>query len=497
MSALHTPDDVRREVRQWISEHWDPELSLAEWRAMLADSGWACPTWPREWCGRSLAGELAAIATQELRNAVVPGPAEGVGMMLVAPVLLEHGSEQLKRRFIRATVTGEIGWCQLFSEPGAGSDLAGLQTRAERDGDAWRVSGQKVWSTGAATADYGLLLARTDPDVPKHLGITAFVLPMRQPGVDVRPLRQMNGHSSFNEVFLESAFVPGGHMIGRPCDGWTVARAALAHERRLAAFPPVPAATGLAWREAIAERTAAAEPHKWYPQRAGRPDLVIPQAQAMSRSADPFVRQEIARLIELAWSARWMAERAAEVRAAGQPPGPEGSLAKLASSKIAQQAVRVHTMIAGAPGMLAGPGSLLDGVVAEILVSVPGISIAGGTDEIQRTIIAERILGLPREPDVSKDLPFREVRALREEHDGLPGPRWRPHRLRALRRCQRRRRHAAAAAQPRLRLVRAHVAAEHRRARRHAAGDHLGHARPRPQRLAARAGQVHPGRVRG
>jgi alkylation response protein AidB-like acyl-CoA dehydrogenase len=343
---------------------------------------------------------------------VVPGAPEGVGMMLVAPVLLEHGSEELKRRYIRSTVTGEITWCQLFSEPGAGSDLAGLQTRAERDGDEWLVTGQKVWSTGAATADFGLLLARSDADVPKHRGITAFVLPMRQRGVQVRPLRQMNGHSSFNEVFLDAATVPAGHVIGAAGGGWTVARATLAHERRLAAFPPPPAtATGRAWQEAIAERTAAAEPHKWYPQRAGRPDLVIPQAQALGRAADPIVRQEIARLIELAWSARWMAEGVAAARAAGQPPGPEGSLGKLASSGIARQAARVHTQIAGAHGLLAGPESLLHGIVAEILISVPGISIAGGTDEIQRTIIAERILGLPREPDISKDLPFRQVRA--------------------------------------------------------------------------------------
>ncbi len=405
-------DTVRAEVAQWIENNWNPDMPLGRWRELLADSGWACPTWPRQWCGRSLSGPLGRVVAEELKRAVVPGSPEGVGMMLVAPVLLEHGSDELKQRFIRRTVTGEITWCQLFSEPGAGSDLAGLQSRATQDGDSWLLTGQKVWSTGAATADFGLLLARTNADVPKHQGITAFVLPMRQPGVQVRPLRQMNGHSSFNEVFFDAARIPAGHVIGEPGGGWLVARTTLAHERRLAAFPPPPRAPGgRAWREAIAERTAAAEPHKWYPQRAGRPDLVIPQAQALGRSREPVVRQEIARLIELAWSARWMADRAAAARIAGQRPGAEGSLGKLASSRIARQAARVHALIAGAAGMLAGPEALLGGTIAEIGVSVPAISIAGGTDEIQRTIIAERILGLPREPDVSAGVPFREVRA--------------------------------------------------------------------------------------
>jgi alkylation response protein AidB-like acyl-CoA dehydrogenase len=429
------------ELRDWISANWDPGLSLAAWRQRLADSGWACPDWPADCCGRGLPAAVAAQVAAALAAARIPGPPEGVGVVLAAPVIIEHGSEDLKRRLVRATVTAELMWCQLFSEPGAGSDLAGLSTRAEPDGaGGWLVTGQKVWSTGAATADFGLLLARTDPSVPKHEGITAFALPMRQPGIQVRPLRQMNGHASFNEVFLDGARVPAGNVIGRPGGGWRVARATLARERRLATSvvrpasgahgtpgasqtrgaseaPGAPgasgaagdAAAGLAWREAIAERVAAAEPHKWYPQRAGRADLVTERARAEGRAADPLVRQEIARLTELAWSARWTAARAAAARAAGQAPGPEGSLGKLASSRIARQAARVHALIAGPSAMLIGAGSPLDGVIAEITLSVPAISIAGGTDEIQRTIIAERILGLPREPDTARDLPFRDL----------------------------------------------------------------------------------------
>ena len=188
---------VREELRRWVGAEWDPELSLVAWRARLADAGWACPTWPREWCGRSLPAAFAEIVADELASAGVPGPPDGVGMHLAAPTMLEHGSDDLKRRLLRPTVTGELVWCQLFSEPGAGSDLAGLTTRAERDGDDWIVTGQKVWNTGAAHAAFGLLLARTDWDVPKHRGITSFAIPMQQPGIEVRPLRQMNGHASF------------------------------------------------------------------------------------------------------------------------------------------------------------------------------------------------------------------------------------------------------------------------------------------------------------
>src|SRR5262249_23899098 len=379
----------------------------------LAAGGWACPTWPGEWGGRALPASFAEIVADELATAGVPGPPDGVGMHLAAPTILEHGSDDLKRRLLPPIATGETVWCQRFRGPGAGSDLAGLTTRAERDGDDWIISGQKVWNTGAAHADLGLLLARTDWEVPKHRGITYFAIPMRQAGIEVRPLRQMNGHASFNEVFLDGARVPAGNVIGQVGDGWKVALTTLAHERRLAPSRRAvsrPTLAGRAWREAIAERVAASEPHKWYPQRAGRPDLVIDRAVAAGKRADPLVRQEIVKLVALAWSAKWTAQRAAATRALGPPPGPEGSSGTLPSRMLGRAAARVHALIADASGMLTGSDSPLGGTIAEIFLSVPAISIAGGTDEIQRNILAERILGLPREPETDRELPFSRVR---------------------------------------------------------------------------------------
>jgi alkylation response protein AidB-like acyl-CoA dehydrogenase len=423
-AAAVLSEQVRAEVAAWLAAAWDPGLSLREWRARLADSGWGCPTWPREWCGRALPAAVADVVAAEFARAGAVGVPDGVGMSMAVPTMLEHGSAELKQRFIRPTVAGEISWCQLFSEPGAGSDLAGLTTTARRDGDTWVVSGQKVWNTSAHHADFGLLLARTDWDAPKHRGLSYFVLPMRQPGVEARPLRQMNGHASFNEVFIDGAVIPAGHVIGEVGGGWAVALTTLAHERRLAPLvrsaagrapgaSPDPAAgeppAGRVLREAAAEAAEALAPYSWYPQRAGRPDLVIERAIAAGRDTDPLVRQEIVRLITLAWSARWTAQRAAAARALGRPAGPEGSLGKLASSNIARAAARVHALIAGPSGMLAGADDPAGGTVSEILLSVPAVSIAGGTDQIQRTILGERILGLAREPGVGRDTAFRDV----------------------------------------------------------------------------------------
>jgi alkylation response protein AidB-like acyl-CoA dehydrogenase len=413
VSAAPTAESVRAEVHAWLARAWDPELPLEEWRGTLADSGWACPAWPVECLGRGLPVELAKVVAEELRSRGAVGPAIGVGMSLAAPTLLAHGSDELKGRLLRPIVTGEDTWCQLFSEPGNGSDLAGLTTRATRDGDEFVVEGQKVWTTGAHHAAYGMLLARTDWDVPKHQGITFFALPMRQPAIEVRPLRQMNGRSSFNEVFVTEARVPAANVVGDVNGGWAAALTTLAHERGLAAgiFGGLPPSGGGRTRtEARAEASSYLSTYEWYPQRAGRADLVPGRAAATGAAQEPTVRQVVAHLAATERTARWTADRASAARRSGRPPGAEGSIGKLAASVIAREAAAAHSTIAGASGMLTGSDAPEGGIVAEVLVSVPGASIAGGTDEVQRNIIGERVLGLPKEPSVDADVPFRTVK---------------------------------------------------------------------------------------
>jgi alkylation response protein AidB-like acyl-CoA dehydrogenase len=409
----HAADDVRRQVRSFLELQWDPELTLREWRERLVDAGWACPTWPVEWHGRGLSAADAPVVASELARVGAPGTPAGAGIGLAAPTILEHGSDDVRRRFLRPIAIGSDRWCQLFSEPGYGSDLAGLVTRADRDGDEWVVNGQKLWNTSANHAEYGLLVARTDWDVPKHRGLTYFAIDMRQPGVEVRPVRQMNGHASFNEVFLTGARVPADDVIGAPGEGWRVALTTLAHERRLDRRPariPLDPGAGRAMTEAQAENDELMAPYVWYPQRAGRAELAVGLAALLGRNRDPIVRQSLARLESIVRTAEWTSRRAQAARVLGRPPGAEGSLGKLHGSLIAKAAADVHALIAGAHAMLDGRTSLLDGVIAEVLVSVPAVSIAGGTDEIQRNIIGERILGLPKEPQVDRDIAYRDVR---------------------------------------------------------------------------------------
>ena len=412
MSKVSEPE-VRAEVRAWLAANWDPELSLVAWRNKLADSGWGMPQWPEQWFGRGLPASLTRVVDEEFAAVGAVSAAKSGVRHLAAATLLEHGSDLQKKKFLRRILTGEDNWCQLFSEPGSGSDLAGATTRADLVGDHWIINGQKVWTTSAHHADHGLLLARTDWDAPKHEGMSYFVIDIKQPGVDVQPLKQMNGHASFNQVFFTDALVPAENLVGGVGDGWKVAMTTLAHERRgadgLSSPPRRGSRTGRIHAEERAELETANQPYTWYPQRAGRVDLVIERAKETGANRDPYVRQEIARLMIMAKSAEWTARRARSAHQHGRPQGPEGSLGKLAASNVARAAAHVHTLITGAEAMLTGSASPRDGIIAEILVSVPAISIAGGTDEIQRNIIAERVLGLPKELR-SDTGPFRNVR---------------------------------------------------------------------------------------
>ena len=413
---MNTPhrEAVEKEIRQWLISNWDPTLSLQAWRELLVDAGWAVPSWSRQCFGRDLPAWADQIVADEIRLIGAVGQPLGSGMSLAAPTIVEHGSDELRQLILRPTLTGEKTWCQLFSEPGAGSDLAGLSTSAVLDGDEWVINGQKVWNTSAHHADYGMLVARTSWDVPKHHGISYFVLPMHQPGIEVRGIKQMNRHSSFNEVFMTDARVPANHMVGTLNDGWRVARATLAHERTFSTMrrPKFVQSAGIQSR-AVREAEVEAEEHfktyVWYPQRAGRVDLVIERAQQHGVASDLVIRQEIAALISFQRTSEWTALRARAARALGRPPGPEGSLGKLAASQVARMAHHVHTLISGANGMLTTGDHPHDATIAEVLVSTPAQSIAGGTDEIQKSIIGEKILGLARESDPSLDLPYGEV----------------------------------------------------------------------------------------
>ena len=408
-----TEESVRAEVRAWLEANWSPDRGLIEWRNMLCDSGWGAPHWPSRWHGRDLPVGLVPVVEEEFKRIGAVGVAKVGIRVLAAATILSHGNDMHKEKFLRRSLTGEDAWCQLFSEPGSGSDAAGAVTRADLKGNQWIVNGQKVWTSGAQKADFGLLLARTDWDKPKHAGLSYFIIDMHQPGVTVQPLKQMNGHATFNQVFLTDAVVPPENMLGNEGEGWAVTTTTLMHERRgadsLRSWAMGSDAPGRIYEEERAEIQVALAPYKWYPQRAGRVDLILERARETGLINDPVIRQDIAKLMIMAKSAEWTARRARTAQEQGKPQGPEGSLGKLASSHIARAAARIHTSMLGANALLSGEDSPMNGLLAEILVSVPATSIAGGTDEIQRNIISERVLKMPRERTGDTGKPFKDV----------------------------------------------------------------------------------------
>ena len=421
-----TADEVRDQARQWIEENWDEEISVREWLGRLADSGWGCPTWAPDSFGRGLSNDQVAGAYAEFRKLGAPGPPAGLSRMLAAPTIIAHGTEEQKQTWVRWILVGDESWCQLFSEPGAGSDLASLQTRAVRDGDEWIVNGQKVWTSGGQNADMGMLIARTDPDVPKHSGITWFGLEMDQPGVEVRPLRQMTGGAQFCEVFFTDARVPHENIVGGLNNGWAATLTTLANERvglgggGAAGGFAAPAPGGRRARGALDEKVGAFAVR--LRDRAGSSggrgggarnrgaDGAIRLAQQMGKTTDPTIRQKLVELYTLNQLSRYNSLRSKAAVAAGQRPGAESSIGKLLVSRITRASRDLNMAILGAHGTLTGEDAPAKGMYTMSFLSSPAPSIYGGSDEIQKNIVGERVLGLPKEPDPFKDTAFGDLK---------------------------------------------------------------------------------------
>ncbi|MDY7103751.1 MAG: acyl-CoA dehydrogenase family protein [Actinomycetota bacterium] len=392
---------VREQVRTWLAANWRPGIPRSEWLEQVVDAGWAVPTWPTEWHGRDLPGELANVVGEEFRAVGAPGARQDQHN-LWANTVLAYGTDELKKLFVRPLLLQEVEMCLLYSEPGAGSDLAGLQTRADLDGDEYVVNGQKVWTSNAKRADYGMLIARTDWDVPKHRGISFFWLPMRQDGVEVRPIRQITDEAHFNEVFLTDARVPATHMLGDAGQGWRVLQTALAYERSV---------MGDIARGPRTSRPAAdgAKAGEGAPQPGPSAVDLAALARQVGRNDDPVIRQEIAYVHSLRAVNRWNAQRAKAQLQQGSS-SPLVSLGKLAMSRILHVGAAVQGHIVGAEAMLDGDEHP-DAADANFLaLNAYFTSIGGGTDQIQRNIIGERVLGLPKEPELDRDVPFRDVR---------------------------------------------------------------------------------------
>jgi len=344
------------------------------WQRVLAEHGFAALTWPAEHGGRGLGPIEQIIWNQELARAGLGLSMFVVGIGMVGPTLIAHGSEAQQRRYLGPMLRADEIWCQLFSEPGAGSDLAALATRAERDGDGWVIRGQKTWSSGAEHAHMGILLARTNPDVPKHQGITYFLLPMDAPGVEVRPIRQMNDARHFCDTFLNDVRVSDEHRLGRVDGGWACAMTTLLNER-----------IALGGMESF------------------RFDELAELARARPERLDPLLRDELARVYTLGRTLELLNARIVTKLGRGEIPNAESSVMKLAMARLMSRAADLGLRLQGPEAMLRR------GRWQNQLLFAPAMHVAGGTDEIQKNTAAERVLGLPREPRPDRDVPFRDL----------------------------------------------------------------------------------------
>jgi alkylation response protein AidB-like acyl-CoA dehydrogenase len=403
---------VRDEVRAWLADNWDPDLTVAEWWERLAASGYAAPTWPEEDYGKGYNRGLANVVTEEIAKAGAIGPPAGLGYLLAGPTIVAHGTREQKDLWLPRILNGQDAWCQLFSEPGAGSDLAGLQCKAERDGDEWIITGQKVWTSTAQLCNLGMLIARTDPDAPKHAGISYFCFDMDQPGVEVRPLREMTGRAMFNEVFIDGARVPDWNMIGGLNNGWAATNTTLAAERAglgsggsggagSAFGGPKAGQLGLRVGDLVGQvRTGGTGGGG-----GGMAQSLIKLARETGRTDDAVVRQGLARMYSLQQIGKYSLLR---MKSGGASAGAP-NLAKLMMSDMLRLNREIGTRILGAETMLMGKDTYGGGMLQEQILFSPGPSIYGGTDQVQKNILGERVLGLPKEPDPNKGAPFKDI----------------------------------------------------------------------------------------
>jgi alkylation response protein AidB-like acyl-CoA dehydrogenase len=372
-------EQYRDEVRTFLREHAPAGRFLPDWNRRLAEAGYVAPHWPKPW-GVGAGPVQQLVIDEELRAARAPRPLNPIGIGWAGPTLLVAGTKEQHERYLPGILDGSELWCQLFSEPGAGSDLAGLATRAARDGDEYVVNGQKVWTTFAHAARYGILLARTDPDAEAHGGISYFVVDMRSPGITTRPIPQMDDNAEFNEVFFDDVRIPAGNLVGKEHDGWRLAKVTLGNER-----------VSLSGEGALWGRGPTAH------------DLVD-LVRAHGGAGDRVVRQQLAALYIEAEVLRLIRLRTVAAQVRGLEPGPEASVRKALADEHGQHIMGLAVGLAGTYGMLRGRGPFATKTPmwADGFLFSPALTIGGGTAEVQRNIIGERVLGLPREPDPAR-----------------------------------------------------------------------------------------------
>lgn len=403
-----------QDTRNWIEENWKDSLTLREWWQLMSDARLSFPRWPSEWFGRDCTEREQNDISRAFADAHVIGAPSGLGVLMGAPVTMTFGTEEQKQRWLPALATGVEGWCQLFSEPGAGSDLASVSCRAEHDGDEWIINGQKVWTSGALHSQRGMLVARSDFDQPKHKGMTYFIIDLEQPGVEIRPIKQMNGAAHFNEVFFTDARVSDSDRISDVNNGWAITAATLGFERSglsEGAGGGVRVATG---KQAghldhevgdLLERSKAARSHP--DEYGGLSSTLLTLTD--SEGLRVVQRDKMMHLYTNEKIAEMTRDRITSIAKKGGSPGPEASTMKLHWTNGLRVSRDLGVELLGAEGMLTGPDLPAEGKVQHFFLSMPSASIAGGSDEVQRNIIGEKTLGLPKDAQVDPKTPFRDI----------------------------------------------------------------------------------------